>query len=86
MPLTTASDFYSLGLVLLECFTRTAAFPGDAVVSAMAQTVADPPIPASVPELWRAVLARMKRQDPAERPTASQVTEKVRQVLRALPE
>ena len=37
LPLTTASDIYSLGLVLLECLTRTQAFPGIPVASAIAR-------------------------------------------------
>jgi serine/threonine protein kinase len=80
--LTTAADIYALGLVLLECFTRTQAFPGAAVESAMARTVADPPIPKSVPRAWRGLLADMTRREPAERPLAADVAERVRHILR----
>ena len=46
-PATPASDIYSLGLVLLECFTRSVTYPGTAVESALAgsghsMTVSDP--------------------------------------------
>lgn len=36
-PLTAASDVYSLGLVLLQSFTRAIEFPGSMVESAMAR-------------------------------------------------
>lgn len=80
--LTTAADVYSLGLVLLECFTATRAFPGDPLDSAMARTEADPEIPRSIPKPWRGLIADMTRREPSERPTASQVLEQVRQILR----
>jgi serine/threonine protein kinase len=83
--LTTAADVYSLGLVLLECFTGERAFPGDPVSSAMARTEADPDIPKSVPRPWHALLGRMTRREPAERPTAAAVLEEVRQILRSSP-
>jgi len=80
--LTTASDIYSLGIVLLECFTAQHAFPGDAVTSVQARTTSEVEIPKSVPRAWRAVIAPMVRREPAERPTAAEVREQVRQVLR----
>ncbi len=83
--LTTATDIYSLGLVLLECFTGVRAFQGDAVAAAMARIEHDPEIPKSVPRAWRALLGRMTRREPAERPTAAEVMEEVRQILRASP-
>jgi serine/threonine protein kinase len=83
--LTTAADVYSLGLVLLECFTGVRAFPGDPASSAMARTEADPDIPKTVPRAWRSLLARMTRREPAERPTADVVLEEVRQILRNSP-
>lgn len=83
--LTTAADIYSLGLVLLECFTGVRAFAGDPATSAMARTAADPEIPKSVPRVWRSLLVRMTRREPAERPTAAEVREEVRQILRSLP-
>lgn len=81
--LTTAADIYSLGLVLLECFTGTRAFPGDPETSAVARTEANPEIPKSVPRAWRSLLSRMTRREPAERPTAAAVLEEVRQILRS---
>ncbi|CAN5461658.1 hypothetical protein BH10ACT6_BH10ACT6_07980 [soil metagenome] len=80
--LTTAADVYSLGLVLLECFTGERAFPGDPVTSAMARAEADPDVPRTVPRAWRSLLGRMTRREPAERPTAAEVLDEVRQILR----
>jgi serine/threonine protein kinase len=80
--LTAASDIYSLGLVLLECFTREPAFPGRSTDAAMARTERDPAVGKDVPKAWRALLTAMTRQRPEERPTAVQVLEQVRQVLR----
>jgi serine/threonine protein kinase len=69
----TASDIYSLGLVLLECFTRELAFPGPPQHSTMIRTIEDPPVPASVPEDWRPLLAAMTSRSPRERPDAHEV-------------
>ncbi|POH71227.1 hypothetical protein C3B59_01065 [Cryobacterium zongtaii] len=46
--LGSASDIYSLGLVLLECFTRTLAFPGDPIPSALARLRNDPSVPVAL--------------------------------------
>jgi serine/threonine protein kinase len=81
--LTTAADIYSLGLVLLECFTGTLAFPGEPAASAMARTEHDPDIPRTIPRAWRGLLSAMTRREPAERPSAAEVVEEVRQILRS---
>lgn len=80
--LTPASDIYSFGLVLLECFTRAPAFPGRSTEAAMARTARDPEIGREVPKAWRALLTGMTKQLPEQRPTAVQVLEQVRQILR----
>jgi serine/threonine protein kinase len=80
--LTPASDIYSLGLVLLECFTRERAFPGSAIDSAIARREVDPPIPASVPATWRAIIQESTRRDPAERPSAAELAKDIRIALR----
>ena len=81
---TSASDIYSFGLVLLECFTRKVTFPGSAVTSAMARVQNDPAIPGELPDGWSGVLARMTDHDPARRPTAEQLTPVFREaVIRA---
>ncbi|GAB3586231.1 hypothetical protein GCM10027406_35930 [Leifsonia lichenia] len=71
---TPASDVYSLGLVLLECFTRTVTFPGTAVESALARLGVDPPIPSDLPGDWTALLTAMTARDPAARPGFAALT------------
>ena len=44
-PVGAPSDVYSLGLVLLECFTGVLAYPGEPVDSAMSRLVKDPALP-----------------------------------------
>lgn len=83
-PLTSASDIYSLGLVLLECFTGIRAFPGGALASAMQRLDSDPDIPVTVPKQWRGLLREMTARNPAARPTAADVTGAAREALRAM--
>lgn len=70
---TTTSDIYSLGLVLLECFTGSIAFPGGIVDSALARLQNDPPIPADLPDDWSVLLTRMTAREPADRPDAAEL-------------
>ncbi|MCU1438000.1 MAG: serine/threonine protein kinase [Naasia sp.] len=79
-PVDSASDVYSLGLVILECFTGSVAFPGDVLQSALARLGSDPEVPASVPEDWRPLLAAMTARRPADRPTMSQLVLAFRQL------
>lgn len=81
--LTPASDIYSLGLVLLECFTRTVEFPGTPVESALARLDRDPETPDVVPERWRALIRSMTQADPSRRPSAADVATAAREALRA---
>ena len=81
--LTPASDIYSLGLVLLECFTRTVAFPGTPVDSALARLDRDPEMPDIVPEPWRALIQSMTHTEAAWRPSAADVATAARAALRA---
>jgi serine/threonine protein kinase len=80
--LTPAADIYSLGLVLLECFTGTLAFPGTPIESALARISTDPPVPETIRKPWRALLREMTERDPGARPPASDVAERIRGVLR----
>jgi eukaryotic-like serine/threonine-protein kinase len=80
--LTPASDLYSLGLVLIECFTRVRVFPGSDAVAAMSRVGTVVEIPKAVPKPWRALLAAMTCEEPAKRPTAVEVLGAVRQILR----
>lgn len=76
-----ASDVYALGLVLLECFTRTLEFPGGVVESALARLARDPVIPPSLPEHWIRLLTAMTARDPAARPARSELVGALRQVV-----
>lgn len=82
--LTPATDIYSLGLVMLEGFTGTVAFPGKPVDSALARLSADPVIPDDVSKPWRAIIRRMTRPDPIDRPDAAEVVDDIRRTLRKL--
>ncbi len=82
-PLSTASDIYSLGLVLLESFTGQVAYPGDALESALARLERDPVIPADLPDGWRSLLGAMTAREPSARPIASEVAIAARRELRA---
>lgn len=84
--LTPRSDIYSLGLVLLECFTRTVAFPGTPEQSALSRLDRDPDIPETVPEPWRSLIRSMTHADASQRPSAADVATAARTALRADPE
>jgi tRNA A-37 threonylcarbamoyl transferase component Bud32 len=78
---TTATDVYSLGLVLLQCFTGRLAFPGEPVESALARLTDDPDIPADLPGDWEAILRGMLARDPADRPDIGELTITFRQAV-----
>lgn len=80
--LAPSTDIYSLGLVMLECFSGTITFPGDPVESALARISNPVVIPKSVPKQWRGLLSRMTHEQPFERPTAAEVTVEIRDTLR----
>ena len=69
----TASDVYSLGLVLLESLTGQRAFPGTAIESVLARLARDPEIPHTLSDPWRGLLAAMTQRQPEDRPDASSV-------------
>ncbi|WP_241972723.1 protein kinase domain-containing protein [Cryobacterium cryoconiti] len=68
-----ASDIYALGLVLLECFTGEAAFPGEPIPSALARLHRDPTIPEELPPEWRHLLSTMLAREPEQRPPTAEV-------------
>ncbi|MDQ1528467.1 MAG: eukaryotic-like serine/threonine-protein kinase [Actinomycetota bacterium] len=72
---TTASDVYSLGLVLLEGLTGELEYPGNVAESLSARLSRDPEIPAALPSDWRVLLAAMLDREPAVRPEALAVAE-----------
>jgi len=76
-----ASDVYSLGLVLLQCFTRRREFPGSLVESAVARLSRDPIVPEPLPEHWKVLLRAMTAQDPRERPLGAELVTMLRDVV-----
>ena len=82
--LTTAVDVYSLGLVLIEALTGEPAFPvAGRVQTALRRLTEHPVIPESLDARWRTLLARMTRDDPAERPSAAEVAAEAEAIRRA---
>ncbi|ROS70173.1 serine/threonine protein kinase [Curtobacterium sp. PhB172] len=75
------SDVYSLGLVLLQCFTRRREFPGSLVESAVARLSRDPVVPEPLPEHWKQLLRAMTAQDPAARPAGAELVTMLRDVV-----
>jgi serine/threonine protein kinase len=83
---TSATDIYSLGLVLLECFTGQIEYPGTAAESLAARLGRNPELPASLPAGWSALLGSMLARDPATRPTALEVAQSSLQLAGELDE
>lgn len=73
LHLTPASDIYSLGLVLLECLTGKAEYPGTPVETASARLHRRPQIPAELPASVISLLEAMTDMDPERRPSADAV-------------
>lgn len=80
-PIGGASDVYSLGLVLLECFTGSVAFPGELVESALRRLTEDPEVPDAVPQGWRDLLTAMTARDAADRPAVDELVLALRQLV-----
>ena len=81
LPVTAASDIYSLGLVLLEALTGVLAFPGQQVESVSARLAADPHVPGDLPGGWAELLRSMTARDAADRPPARDVIGSLRQIV-----
>jgi serine/threonine protein kinase len=81
MDATPASDVYSLGLVLLQCFTRTVEYGGTtATESALARIRRNPNFPTTLLPQWAEVLAAMTDQDPVRRPHGADLISAMRQL------
>lgn len=79
-PVGPVSDIYSLGLVLLECFTGRLEFPGAPVASAVARLMRDPVVPRDLPDDWHDLLRAMTARNPVERPQTDDLVRALRQV------
>lgn len=79
-PVGAPSDIYSLGLVLLECFTRKLEYPGEPTQSALRRLERSPRIPASLSPGWRDLLSAMTAREPAARPAAKDVVLAMRKI------
>jgi serine/threonine protein kinase len=84
-PVATASDIYSLGLVLLEALTGRREYEGTEQQVAIARLLRDPSIPDALSPEWRELLAAMTARDAASRPTADAVAASLRQILTPAP-
>ncbi|MGC7151314.1 protein kinase [Paenarthrobacter sp. AT5] len=73
LHLTPASDIYSLGLVLLECLTGKAEYPGTPVETAAARLHRRPQVPEDLPAPVISLLEAMTDMDPERRPSADAV-------------
>ncbi|MFJ4264326.1 protein kinase [Paenarthrobacter nicotinovorans] len=73
LHLTPKSDIYSLGLVLLECLTGHAEYPGTPVETASARLHRAPQVPCELPGPLRTLLEAMTDMDPEKRPAAQEV-------------
>jgi serine/threonine protein kinase len=72
---TPASDIYSLGLVLLESLSGKRAFAQQTPVEAISARLSAPPdVPGDWGYGWRSLLTAMTSIDPADRPTALEVS------------
>jgi serine/threonine protein kinase len=71
------SDIYSLGLVLLEALTGHAEYTGPALEVAVQRLHRPPVIPRSLPRGWRSLLAAMLETEPARRPSAAAVADRL---------
>ncbi|PPH52527.1 serine/threonine protein kinase [Rathayibacter sp. AY1D2] len=80
-PVTSASDIYSLGLVLLESLTGRRPFTGSAIEVTLARLLRDPEVSESLGSGWTSLLTAMTRREPGERPAALQVAESARRLI-----
>jgi serine/threonine protein kinase len=65
--LSSATDVYSLGLVLIECLTGERCFPGSAIETVSARLSRDPEVPETFGADWSELLRSMTAREPTAR-------------------
>ena len=80
-PPAPPTDIYSLGLVLLEALTGKREFTGTMLESVSARLNRDPEVPSSLGDGWVALLTAMTAREPADRPTALDVSVAARRLI-----
>ncbi len=81
IPLTPATDVYSLGLVLLEAFTGTPAYTGTVIEAALARLEREPVIPRDLPDGLTDTIRAMTARRPADRPSPADLETEFRRVV-----
>jgi serine/threonine protein kinase len=76
-PVTGASDVYALGLVLFEALTGRRAYTGAPQEMALARLHHSPTFPVSLGARWTRLLAQMTAFNPADRPDAAELAERL---------
>jgi serine/threonine protein kinase len=79
-PVGPPADVYALGLILLECLTGRREYDGTTIEVAMARLTRPPTIPATLPAIWRDLIAGMTARSPESRVSAGQAAERLRRI------
>ncbi len=77
---TSASDIFSLGLVLIEAMTGTYAYPGKGIETAVMRLSRPPDIPPTMSRALSALLTDMTAHEPSDRPDAQQTGARLAQL------
>lgn len=87
--LTSASDWYSVGVLLFQCLTGALPYPGPPLLAHLAKRQVDAPAPsakvADVPPDLDRLCRDLLQRDPARRPTGEEVLERLQGVPTVTP-